>query len=142
VTGRSVPVSTLRLQLEPRFTLDDAAAVVDDVAALGVTHLYLSPLLQATPGSAHGYDVVDHTQVAEDLGGESGWSRLLSAARRAGLGIVVDIVPNHMAVPVPEINTAGEPATDPFEPGSDLPVEARSTILLRCPRESPEDAAP
>jgi (1->4)-alpha-D-glucan 1-alpha-D-glucosylmutase len=103
VTGRSAPVSTLRLQLEPRFTLDDAAAVVDDVAALGATHLYLSPLLQATPGSAHGYDVVDHTQVAEDLGGESGWSRLLSAARRAGLGIVVDIVPNHMAVPVPEI---------------------------------------
>ncbi|HET8594181.1 MAG TPA: malto-oligosyltrehalose synthase, partial [Intrasporangium sp.] len=97
-----VPTSTLRLQLEERFTLDDAAAVVDDVVALGVTHLYLSPVLQATTGSTHGYDVVDHTLVAEGIGGESGWSRLVAAARRAGLGIVVDIVPNHMAVPVPE----------------------------------------
>jgi (1->4)-alpha-D-glucan 1-alpha-D-glucosylmutase len=97
-----VPASTLRLQLEPRFTLDEAAAVADDVAALGVTHLYLSPLLQATPGSSHGYDVVDHSRVATGLGGEPAWARLLGAARRAGLGVVLDIVPNHMAVPTPE----------------------------------------
>lgn len=100
--GHHVPTSTLRLQLEPAFTLDDAAAIVEDVAALGATHLYLSPVLQATAGSTHGYDVVDHTLVAEGIGGESGWSRLVAAARRAGLGLVVDIVPNHMAVPVPE----------------------------------------
>ncbi len=100
--GRQVPVSTLRLQLGPGFTLDHAAAVVEDVAALGVTHLYLSPVLQATAGSTHGYDVVDHTLIAQELGGESGWSRLVAAARRAGLGMIVDIVPNHMAVPVPE----------------------------------------
>ncbi|MGN6754210.1 MAG: alpha-amylase family glycosyl hydrolase, partial [Intrasporangium sp.] len=100
--AHGVPTSTVRLQLEPQFTLDDAAAVVDDVAALGATHLYLSPVLQATAGSTHGYDVVDHTLVADAIGGESGWSRLVAAARRAGLGIVVDVVPNHMAVPVPE----------------------------------------
>jgi (1->4)-alpha-D-glucan 1-alpha-D-glucosylmutase len=101
VTGQGVPVSTFRLQLEPRFTLDDAAAIVDDVAALGATHLYLSPILQATPGSSHGYDVVDHSRVASDLGGEPAWARLLAATRRAGLGVVLDIVPNHMAVPTP-----------------------------------------
>lgn len=102
MTGQGVPVSTFRLQLEPRFTLDDAAAIVDDVAALGATHLYLSPILQATPGSSHGYDVVDHSRVASDLGGEPAWARLLAATRRAGLGVVLDIVPNHMAVPTPE----------------------------------------
>jgi (1->4)-alpha-D-glucan 1-alpha-D-glucosylmutase len=102
VTGQGVPVSTFRLQLEPRFTLDDAAGIVDDVAALGATHLYLSPILQATPGSGHGYDVVDHSRVASDLGGEPAWARFLAATRRAGLGVVLDIVPNHMAVPTPE----------------------------------------
>ncbi|WP_347351766.1 malto-oligosyltrehalose synthase [Intrasporangium sp.] len=102
MTGRPVPTSTLRVQLEPSFTLDDAAAVVAHAAALGVTHLYLSPVLQAGPGSRHGYDVTDHTVVAADLGGEPAWSRLVAATRRVGLGIVVDIVPNHMAVPVPE----------------------------------------
>jgi (1->4)-alpha-D-glucan 1-alpha-D-glucosylmutase len=97
-----VPVTTLRLPLEQRLTLDDAAAIVDDAAALGATHLYLSPILQATPGSSHGYDVVDHSRVASDLGGEPAWARLLAASRRAGLGVVLDIVPNHMAVPTPE----------------------------------------
>ncbi|MDN5795279.1 MAG: malto-oligosyltrehalose synthase [Intrasporangium sp.] len=97
-----MPTSTLRLQLEPAFTLDDAAGLVGDVATLGVTHLYLSPVLQASTGSTHGYDVVDHTVVAQDLGGEPAWARLVAAAGRAGLGIVLDIVPNHMAVPVPE----------------------------------------
>ena len=61
----SAPVSTYRLQLEPDFTLDDAVAQVDHLATLGITHLYLSPILQATVGSKHGYDVIDHTTVAE-----------------------------------------------------------------------------
>ena len=60
----SAPVSTHRLQLEPDFTLDDAVAQVKHLAALGITHLYLSPILQATVGSKHGYDVTDHTSVA------------------------------------------------------------------------------
>lgn len=97
----SAPVSTHRLQLEPDFTLDDAVAQVDHLAALGVTHLYLSPILQATVGSKHGYDVTDHTSVAEGLGGDAGFARLVEAAHGAGLGVVVDVVPNHMTTPTP-----------------------------------------
>lgn len=96
-----VPVSTYRLQLEPDFTLDDAAQRVDYLATLGVTHLYLSPLLQATPGSKHGYDVTDHRRVSAGLGGDPALRRLVEAARAAGLGLVVDIVPNHMTMPTP-----------------------------------------
>jgi (1->4)-alpha-D-glucan 1-alpha-D-glucosylmutase len=97
----SAPVSMHRLQLEPGFTLDDAVAQVDHLAALGVTHLYLSPVLQATTGSKHGYDVIDHGRIAEGLGGGPAFDRLVSAARAAGLGIVVDVVPNHMTTPTP-----------------------------------------
>ncbi len=97
----TAPVSTHRLQLEPDFTLDDAVAQVDHLAALGITHLYLSPVLQATVGSKHGYDVTDHTSVAEGLGGDAGFARLVEAAHAAGLGVVVDVVPNHMTTPTP-----------------------------------------
>jgi (1->4)-alpha-D-glucan 1-alpha-D-glucosylmutase len=98
---RAVPVSTHRFQLEPGFTLADAEAQVGHLAALGVTHLYLSPVLQATSGSMHGYDVVDHTRVAEGLGGDEAFDRLCAAAHSAGLGVVVDVVPNHMTTPTP-----------------------------------------
>ncbi len=96
------PVSTYRLQLQPGFGFADAAAVADYLADLGVTHVYLSPVLQATPGSRHGYDVVDHSRVSDDLGGEAAFRAMAARFRAAGLGLVVDIVPNHMAVPVPE----------------------------------------
>lgn len=85
-----------RLQLRPGFTFDDAAAQVDYLAALGVSHVYCSPILEA--GSDHGYDVVDHGRVREALGGRAGFERLVAAARAAGLGVLVDIVPNHMAI--------------------------------------------
>ncbi|MCC6832974.1 MAG: malto-oligosyltrehalose synthase [Thermoleophilia bacterium] len=99
---RRTPVSTYRLQLRREFTFADAAAAVPRIAALGVTHLYLSPVLQAVPGSAHGYDVIDHTRISDDLGGEDGLRALARAAHAEGLGIVVDVVPNHVALPVPE----------------------------------------
>jgi (1->4)-alpha-D-glucan 1-alpha-D-glucosylmutase len=101
VTRTAVPVSTHRLQLEPGFTLDDAVALVPYLATLGVSHLYLSPVLQATEGSAHGYDVVDHAHVSQGLGGDAAFDRLCDAAREAGLGVVVDLVPNHMTTPTP-----------------------------------------
>ena len=95
-------VATYRLQLGPDLTFDDAAGLVDHLAALGVSHLYLSPVLQAAPGSTHGYDVVDHDRVSAELGGDEGFDRLTRAAAEAGLGVVVDLVPNHMATAVPQ----------------------------------------
>ncbi len=94
--------ATYRLQLHAGFTFADAQEVVPYLARLGVTHLYLSPVLQAVPGSMHGYDVLDHTRVSEELGGEDGLVALADAAREHGLGIVVDVVPNHMALVAPE----------------------------------------
>jgi len=93
-----VPTATYRLQLQPEFPFGAAAAAVPYVASLGVSHLHLSPVLEAVPGSAHGYDVVDHARVREELGGEEGLRALADTAREHGLGLVVDIVPNHMAM--------------------------------------------
>ena len=93
------PVATYRVQLHGGFTFDDAAAIAPYLADLGVTHLYCSPYLQAALGSTHGYDVVDHSRVNEELGGDAGHRRLQAALGAAGLGQVLDIVPNHMAIP-------------------------------------------
>ncbi|MHC3469703.1 malto-oligosyltrehalose synthase [Streptomyces sp. 7R007] len=93
-----VPTATYRLQLQPDFPFSAAAATVPYLAGLGVSHLHLSPVLEAVPGSAHGYDVVDHARVREELGGEEGLRALAGTAREHGLGLVVDIVPNHMAM--------------------------------------------
>jgi (1->4)-alpha-D-glucan 1-alpha-D-glucosylmutase len=92
------PRATYRLQLQPGFTFGDAAAAVPYLAELGVSHLYLSPVLQAAAGSTHGYDVVDPDRVNAALGGEAGFAALALAARAAGLGILLDIVPNHMSI--------------------------------------------
>lgn len=94
----ATPRATYRVQLHAGFTLDDAAAIVDYLAALGVSHLYSSPIAQAVSGSTHGYDVVDHARVNDELGGESALRRLGDALREHGMAQVLDIVPNHMAV--------------------------------------------
>ncbi|MBO0708505.1 MAG: malto-oligosyltrehalose synthase, partial [Candidatus Dormibacteraeota bacterium] len=91
-------LSTYRLQLGPDLTLDQAAALMPYLDRLGVTHVYCSPVLQAAPGSTHGYDVVDHGRVSRALGGDAAWERLCASARRHGMGVVLDIVPNHMAI--------------------------------------------
>ncbi|MFD4629245.1 malto-oligosyltrehalose synthase [Streptomyces sp. NPDC058284] len=91
------PTATYRLQLQPDFPFAAAEEAVPHLASLGVSHLHLSPVLEAVPGSTHGYDVVDHARVRDELGGEEGLRALSRAARAAGLGLVVDIVPNHMA---------------------------------------------
>ncbi|WBB68922.1 malto-oligosyltrehalose synthase [Micromonospora sp. WMMD812] len=98
--------ATYRVQIRPGFDLDATAGLAGYLADLGVTHLYSAPLLTAAPGSAHGYDVVDHRAVNPELGGEAGRQRLLRALRAAGLGLVVDIVPNHAGVAVPAANPA------------------------------------
>ena len=93
-----VPGSTYRLQLHREFTFDDAAAMVEYLASLGVTHVYCSPYLQAAPGSMHGYDVVDYRKVNGELGGEEAHERFCKRLRECGLGQVLDIVPNHMSL--------------------------------------------
>ncbi|WP_314254819.1 malto-oligosyltrehalose synthase [Streptomyces sp. DSM 40907] len=95
------PTSTYRLQLRPEFPFAAAEAAVPYIASLGVSHLHLSPVLEAVPGSTHGYDVTDHSRVRAELGGEPGLRALAGTARAHGLGLVLDIVPNHMAVPTP-----------------------------------------
>lgn len=90
--------ATLRLQFHKGFTLDDAVALVPYFARLGISHVYASPLLSARAGSMHGYDVVDPTTVNPELGGEDALRRLVSALRSQQMGLILDIVSNHMAV--------------------------------------------
>ena len=89
--------ATYRLQLHKDFTLDAAGRILPYLAELGISHVYLSPCLQAAPGSQHGYDVTDPSHISEDLGGEPAWERFVRSARRSHLGILMDIVPNHMS---------------------------------------------
>jgi (1->4)-alpha-D-glucan 1-alpha-D-glucosylmutase len=94
----SVPRATMRLQFHRGFTFDDALPIIPYLSALGISHVYSSPILTARHGSRHGYDIVDPTEVNPELGGEAAFRRLAAALRDAGLGLIVDIVPNHMAV--------------------------------------------
>lgn len=93
-----VPLATYRIQLHKEFTFDDAAEIADYLAELGVSHIYCSPYLQAAPGSKHGYDVVDHHRVNQELGGEDAHARFCQRVGELKLGQVLDIVPNHMAI--------------------------------------------
>jgi (1->4)-alpha-D-glucan 1-alpha-D-glucosylmutase len=97
MNGRRAFRATYRLQLTPDFGFAAARRLIPYLRDLGISHVYLSPSLQARHGSTHGYDVIDPTRVSEDLGGEEEFRRLAGAAHEAGLGIVLDIVPNHMA---------------------------------------------
>jgi malto-oligosyltrehalose synthase len=114
-----VPGSTYRLQLTPEFGFAEAAKTADYLADLGVTHAYLSPVLDAVPGSQHGYDVTDHSRVRPELGGEDGFRALTGRLRDRGIGIILDIVPNHMAVP------------------NDVTLNRQLWSVLRDGRESP-----
>ena len=113
------PGSTYRLQLTPEFGFDQAAETADYLADLGVTHAYLSPVLDAVPGSMHGYDVTDHARIRAELGGEEGFRALAKRLHSRGLGVILDIVPNHMAVP------------------ADLSLNRQLWSVLRDGRDSP-----
>lgn len=95
---RRVPVATYRLQLHKDFRFTDATALVPYLAALGVSHVYASPFLKARPGSLHGYDIVDHNKINPEIGSEAELEALLAALGRHGMGLVLDVVPNHMGV--------------------------------------------
>jgi (1->4)-alpha-D-glucan 1-alpha-D-glucosylmutase len=96
-----VPTATYRVQVRPEFGFDDVAALAGHLASLGVSHVYLSPILQPTPGSQHGYDVVDHGLLNSEAGGMEAFLRMCDTLTAAGLSAVADVVPNHMAVPTP-----------------------------------------
>lgn len=93
-----VPISTYRLQLHKDFTFEDAGAIADYLRELGISHVYCSPYLQAAPGSMHGYDVVSHQEVNQELGGAQGHEQFSKRLLELGMGQVLDIVPNHMSL--------------------------------------------
>ncbi|HEV2374174.1 MAG TPA: alpha-amylase family glycosyl hydrolase, partial [Streptosporangiaceae bacterium] len=133
---RRRPASTYRLQLHPGFGFADAAGLADYLAGLGVTHVYLSPVLQAAPGSQHGYDVVDHSRLSADLGGHTAFTDMAERFHSHGLGVVVDIVPNHMAIPTPEYLAAqvwsvlAQGRDSPYAHWFDIDWEAQGGRLL------------
>ncbi|MFE1910896.1 malto-oligosyltrehalose synthase [Streptomyces anandii] len=129
-----VPTATYRLQLQPEFPFAAAAEAVPYLASLGVSHLHLSPVLEAVPGSPHGYDVVDPARVRAELGGEEGLRALAHTAREHGLGLVLDIVPNHMAM-APRHNRAlwevlREGPASPYARWFDIDWEAQDGKVL------------
>lgn len=99
---RDAPTGTYRVQLTPEHGFAALAALAPHLGRLGVSHAYLSPVLQAAPGSQHGYDVVDHRRIDDELGGEDGLRAAASALAEQGIGLVVDVVPNHTAMTTPE----------------------------------------
>lgn len=94
----TTPQSTARLQFFAGFTMDDAIGIIPYLAALGISHLYASPILKARPGSTACYDIVDHSEINPELGGEPALRRMVAALRHHGMGLIIDIVPNHMGV--------------------------------------------
>jgi (1->4)-alpha-D-glucan 1-alpha-D-glucosylmutase len=93
-----IPRATYRLQFHAHFGFDDAAALAPYLAQLGVSHLYASPYLRARPGSLHGYDIVDHSQLNPELGDDASFRRMSAALKLQHLGQILDVVPNHMGV--------------------------------------------
>jgi (1->4)-alpha-D-glucan 1-alpha-D-glucosylmutase len=94
----AIPVATYRVQLTADFGFDAAAAIVPYLKSLGITHLYASPFMKSRKGSTHGYDIVDHTKLNPELGGEPGFERLSAVLKAHDLGLILDFVPNHVGV--------------------------------------------
>ena len=90
--------ATYRLQFHRGFTFHDATGLVPYLSKLGISHIYASPIMEARPGSTHGYDIINHNRLNPELGGEEGFRELVDALHRHGMGLILDIVPNHMAV--------------------------------------------
>jgi (1->4)-alpha-D-glucan 1-alpha-D-glucosylmutase len=92
------PASTYRLQLNSTFTFDDAREIVDYLANLGIGACYTSPILKARRGSLHGYDVIDHSELNPEIGSMETLRRFVDRLKQFGMGLILDIVPNHMCV--------------------------------------------
>jgi (1->4)-alpha-D-glucan 1-alpha-D-glucosylmutase len=135
----AIPIATYRVQLTANFDFDAAASIVPYLKALGITHLYASPFMKARKGSTHGYDIVDHTRINPELGGDAGFERLSQALKQHELSLILDFVPNHVGVhfadnpwwlDVLEWGPASSYAVS-FDIDWDiLPFRARSGVLL------------
>ena len=90
--------ATYRLQFHRHFTFRDATGLVPYLAALGISHLYASPITEARPGSTHGYDIIDHNRLNPEIGDEDDFAELIAALHAHGMGLIVDFVPNHMGI--------------------------------------------
>lgn len=142
------PTATYRLQLGPDRDLDGAAALVPHLAALGVSHLYLSPLFEAVPGSTHGYDVTDPTRVRAELGGRPALDRLRTVLDDHRMGLLLDIVPNHQAAHADNPMWWSLLRDGPEGPAGAVfdvdwrggPGHPAATMLLPVLGEAPEDA--
>ncbi|WP_309131988.1 malto-oligosyltrehalose synthase [Brevibacterium sp.] len=99
-----IPQSTYRIQVRPSFDLHEVSRQVDYLRAVGADWVYLSPLLAAEPGSDHGYDVIDHSRLDPSRGGRDGLAAAAEAAHDAGLGVLIDIVPNHVGIQTPALS--------------------------------------
>ncbi|MBI5265391.1 MAG: malto-oligosyltrehalose synthase [Bradyrhizobium sp.] len=134
-----IPIATYRLQLTADFNFERAAEVVPYLKALGITHLYASPFMKARKGSTHGYDIVDHTKLNPELGGEAGFARLSESLKQHDLGLILDFVPNHVGVHFADnpwwLDVLEWGPGSPHAPSFDidweqLPYRARGGVLL------------
>jgi (1->4)-alpha-D-glucan 1-alpha-D-glucosylmutase len=135
----AIPIATYRLQLTANFDFDAAAAIVPYLKALGITHLYASPFMKAREGSTHGYDIVDHTRINPELGGDAGFERLSRTLTQHDLGLILDFVPNHVGVHFADNPWwldvlewgPGSPHASSFDiDWEQLPYRARGGVLL------------
>lgn len=147
MTGRQAMTGTYRLQIRSEFGFADAAAQGDYLRDLGISHVYLSPILAAAPGSPHGYDVVDHTRLSPEAGGQEGFDLMVEALHRSGIRVIADVVPNHMCLPTPAHLNA--PLWDLLRSGTDSRYAAwfdvdweagEGTILMPVLGESLDEA--
>ena len=133
---RPVPTSTYRLQLHAGFTADDAVAVVPYLARLGVGHLVAPPCCRPRRARPTAMTSVDHTRIGEEIGGEEALRRLADTAHAHGLGLIVDVVPNHMAIPTPIWHNRAlwsvlrDGPRSPFADWFDLDPSAELSILV------------
>ncbi|MBE0569122.1 MAG: malto-oligosyltrehalose synthase [Deltaproteobacteria bacterium] len=131
MTGPRIPSATYRLQFHKRFRFENARGLVPYLEALGITDLYASPILQARRGSTHGYDVTDPTRLNADLGAEAHFDALVKTLRERGMGLLLDIVPNHMAASVENAWW-----TDVLESGPGSPFAAFFDIDWHSPKKA------
>lgn len=120
----TIPVATYRLQLNKDFNFGRAAECITYLHRLGISHCYVSPYLKARPGSTHGYDIVDHNAFNPELGGETDFDRFITSMHRQDMGLISDIVPNHMGVMGADnawwLNVLENGPASPFAPFFDI----------------------